>query len=436
MTFMKFAGSKFLRLLGAATLLLACAAASEATAAYRVAHDFCSSTNCSDGAGPRGGLLLDAQGNAYGVTEQGGANATGSVFRIASSGQLHTLYDFCAQRCADGNTPQMALIADANGNLYGSTPNGGSDRGGSIFMLSPNPKHARWKIKTLHGFCSGTPCVDGTQPASRLTYRGADTGLPYDGVSPLYGTTGLGGWNDAGIVFELTPNKVGHGWKERVIYTFCTRSQCEDGGAPLGLTMDGTGHLYVATHGGGAHNGGTVLQLSPAAKNKEWNAQVLYSFCAHASCTDGSGPNTALLRDAEGNLYGGTSFGGTASNAGVVFKLRFDGANWHERVLHAFCSQRDCKDGAGATGSLVMNDAGVLYGLAGDGGKHDRTGGTVWQLEGSNYTLLHSFCQNDASCLKGQDPVAGLSIGANGHLFGETTASGAKNNGVVFELAP
>lgn len=405
-------------------------------ATYRIAHDFCSAANCSDGAGPRGGLLLDAEGNAYGVTQRGGANATGSVFRLAPDGRFHTLHDFCAQSCTNGNMPQTALIADVNGNLYGATPNGGGDSGGSVFMLSPNPKHARWKIKTLHGFCSGAPCVDGTEPGSRLTYRGADTGLPYDGVSPLYGTTALGGWNDAGIVFELTPGKAGHGWKERAIYTFCARSQCADGGAPLGLTMDGAGHLFVATHGGGAHNGGAVLELSPAGKNKEWNAQVLYSFCARARCADGSGPDTALLRDAEGNLYGGTSFGGSASNAGVIFKLSFDGANWHETVLHAFCSQRDCRDGAGALGTLVMDDAGVLFGIAGDGGKHDRTGGAVWRLDGANYTLLHSFCHSNDSCLRGQEPVAGLSIGANGHLFGETTAGGARNNGVVFELTP
>ncbi len=428
------------RLTGIATLAvsgmiaLALLHAPALAAAYRVTHDFCSAANCTDGIGPRGGLLLDALGNAYGVTQQGGANATGSVFRLLPGGQFHTLYDFCALHCADGNMPQAALIADVNGNLYGSTPHGGNDRGGSIFMLSPNQKHARWKIKTLHGFCSGAPCIDGTQPSSRLTYRGADSGLPYDGVSPLYGTTALGGWNDAGIVFEITPNK--SIWKERVIYTFCARSQCADGGAPLGLTMDGAGHLTVATHGGGAHNGGTVLQLSPVGKNKEWNAQVLYSFCARAHCADGSGPDTALLRDAEGNLYGGTSFGGNASNAGVVFKLSIDGANWHESVLHAFCSQRDCRDGAGATGTLVMDDAGALYGLAGDGGSHDRTGGVVWRLEGAAYTLLHSFCPHNDSCLKGQEPVAGLSIGANGHLFGETTSGGTKNNGVVFELAP
>jgi len=436
MTFVKFTGQAFLWLLRAATLLVACVAASAATAGYRVAHDFCSAANCTDGIGPRGGLLLVAAGNAYGVTQQGGANATGSVFRIAPDGPFHTLYDFCAQSCADGNLPQTALIADVNGNLYGSTPNGGSEGGGSVFMLSPNAKHARWKIETLHGFCSGTPCVDGTRPGSRLTYRGADTGLPYDGVSPLYGTTGLGGWNDAGIVFELTPNKGGHGWKERVIYTFCARSQCADGGAPLGLTMDGTGHLFVATHGGGAHNGGTVLQLSAAGKNKEWNARLLYSFCARARCIDGSGPDTTLLRDAEGNLYGGTSFGGNASNAGVVFKLRTDGTHWQENVLHAFCSQRDCRDGAGAAGTLVMDEAGALYGIAGDGGKHDRTGGAVWRLEGATYTLLHSFCRRDDNCLKGQEPIAGLSIGANGRLYGETTAGGTKNNGVVFELTP
>jgi uncharacterized repeat protein (TIGR03803 family) len=415
-------------------MVLALFCAPAVAANFGVAHDFCSAANCADGTGPRGGLLFDSQGSLYGVTQQGGANSSGSIFRISADGHFSTLYDFCAQSCPGGNAPQAGLIADISGNLYGATPRGGNEGGGSIFMLSPDPKRARWKMRMLHGFCRGTPCVDGTEPASRLTYRGADTGLPYDGISPLYGTTALGGWNDAGIVFELTP--ANGGWKERVIYTFCSLSQCADGGAPLGLSMDGFGHLYVATHGGGAHNGGTVLTLSRAKKNKEWNAEVLYSFCARASCSDGSGPDTDLLRDAEGNLYGGTSFGGNASNAGVIFRLSYDGATWHQTVLHAFCSQRDCRDGAGAAGSLVMDAAGVLYGIAGDGDKHNRTGGALWRLDGADYTLLHSFCRHDDLCLKGQEPVAGLSIDASGRLFGETYSGGARNDGVVFELTP
>jgi uncharacterized repeat protein (TIGR03803 family) len=422
---------RFARILAAAAILFAGASSTHAAAAkYSVMHDFCSDANCADGIAPRGGLTFDSAGNLYGVTAQGGAYATGSVFRITPDGRLATLHTFCAQGCADGNTPQAALIVDVEGRLYGSTPRGGSDGGGNVFMLSPGGAGNAWKFRTLHNFCSAATCADGTGPAARLTYQGADSGLPYDGTSPLYGTTSLGGWNDAGIVFELKPD--GHAFRERVIYTFCSQSLCADGGAPLGLTMDGSGNLFVATHGGGVHNGGTVLKLSPSRK-KEWNAQVLYSFCALAHCADGSGPNTALLRDAQGNLYGGTSFGGNAKNSGVVFRLTNDGARWRESVLHVFCSDRDCRDGAQPTGAFVMDSAGVLYGLAG-GSAGDRIGGAVWRLDGANYTPLHGFCRQGESC--GETPVAGLIMDASGQLYGETASGGAKGGGAVFEVMP
>jgi uncharacterized repeat protein (TIGR03803 family) len=407
-------------------MLLAGAAQAAATR-HDVVHDFCSSANCADGIAPRGGLAFDSAGNLYGVTAQGGAHSAGSVFRITPDGRFDTIHSFCAQGCADGNMPQAALIVDVDGRLYGSTPRGGSEGGGSIFMLSPGRIGAAWKLRMLHSFCSAATCVDGTGPAARLTYQGADTGLPYDGTSPLYGTTSLGGWNDAGVVFELKPD--GRGFKERVIYAFCSRSLCADGGAPLGLTMDGSGNLFVATHGGGVHNGGTVLKLSPS-RTKEWHAAVLYSFCAQAHCADGSGPNTALLRDAEGNLYGGTSFGGNAKNAGVIFRLAFDGAKWNESVLHTFCTARDCADGMRATGAFVMDAAGALYGLADGQEGH----GAVWRLVGTNYTLLHGICRAGESC--GDIPVAGLTLDASGQLYGETASGGAHGAGTLFTARP
>jgi uncharacterized repeat protein (TIGR03803 family) len=417
-----------------AVLAIAGTAGNAADAPFRVAHDFCTTANCADGVGPRGGVVFDASRTLYGVTMQGGANSGGTAFAVGADGRFRTLYDFCAQSCRDGNAPQSGLVVDVNGNLYGATPRGGDEGGGTIFRLSPNPSHARWKLRTLHGFCAGTPCADGTQPSSRLTYQGAASGQPYDGFSPLYGTTGLGGWNDAGVVFELRPDKT-HGWKERVIYTFCSQAQCADGGAPVGLTMDGSGDLYVATHGGGLHNGGTVLALTPA-KSREWHARVLYSFCARMRCNDGSGPSTTLLRDAKGNLYGGTSFGGNARNAGVVFKLETDGAHWNESVLHVFCAERDCTDGQQPTGAFVMDGAGALYGLAADGGQHALTGGALWRLDGTGYTLLHSFCRRDDSCTRGEEPVAGLSMDAAGRLYGETSTGGARNDGTLFALTP
>ena len=135
----------------AATLALVCATAGAAAPKYRLAHDFCSDANCGDGIAPRGGLAFDAAGTMYGVTERGGANSAGTVFAQTADGRFRTLHDFCAQSCADGNAPRAGLAIDVNGSLYGSTPRGGSEGGGSIFRLSRDPGHATWKITTLHG---------------------------------------------------------------------------------------------------------------------------------------------------------------------------------------------------------------------------------------------------------------------------------------------
>jgi uncharacterized repeat protein (TIGR03803 family) len=110
---------------------------------YSVVYNFCSKKNCRDGVSPQAGLISDQSGNLFGTTSDGGSHyiggiGGGTVFELSGS-TLTTLYDFCAKHeCRDGENPAGPLIMDANGNLFGTTQNGGeAEQGGTVFELSP-----------------------------------------------------------------------------------------------------------------------------------------------------------------------------------------------------------------------------------------------------------------------------------------------------------
>jgi uncharacterized repeat protein (TIGR03803 family) len=98
---------------------------------FTTLYDFCSQTNCADGANPAESLVLATDGNLYGTTAGGGNSVgAGTIFKITPQGVLTTLYDFCSQsNCADGGGPDAALIQGTDGNFYGTT-------GGTVFRFS------------------------------------------------------------------------------------------------------------------------------------------------------------------------------------------------------------------------------------------------------------------------------------------------------------
>ena len=247
------------------------------------------------------------------------------------------------QNGTDGFYPSAGLIFDAAGNLYGTTPAGGSGcvpyfGCGTVFELTPTA-YVGWTERVLYSFCVGN-CDDGSQPFA---------GLIFDAAGNLYGTTHRGGGFNLGTVFKLSPNGNG-GWTETVLHSF---SYGTDGIYPsAGLIFDATGNLYGTTTEGGTGSGcgndgcGTVFELSPNG-NGGWTETVLYSFCSQTNCTDGATPVAGLILDAVGNLYGTTNAGGNFfSNCpylcGTVFKLSPNGnGGWTETVLHSFGSFAD-----------------------------------------------------------------------------------------------
>lgn len=423
---------------------------------YQKLYDFCSQQNCVDGGTPAGRLVMDSEGNLYGVAETGAATDSGAVFELVRSGSTYSytvLYNFCTKNnCADGGGPEAGLVLDVNGNLYGTTSAGGMYGAGTIFELKrPVGKGGSWKVDTLHSFCN-FGCGDGAYPQQSLTYQGQESGALYDGVSPLYGTTEEAGIGNNGVAFQYTPgshNSHGPGRfkppsspfgpKYSIIYTFCSLANCADGSGPREqLTVDGSGNLYGTTEYGGQNSScndgdgcGTLFELSPSGS--VYTESVLYSFCSSGGCADGEFPDSAVTLTNNG-LLGLTTLGGQC-NAGLLFRLAQSNGTWQEAATSSFCTTT----GTLPAGKVLLN--GDLYGVASYGGSggNDGPNGTVWTESGEIFQVLYNFC-SQPDCSDGFYPQGGVIADASGNLFGVTqggSAPGAPNvGGTVFELSP
>ena len=312
----------------------------DANGTKTVLHSFAGGT---DGATPQAGLTRDAAGNFYGTTTVGGGSNSGTVFKLDANGTETVLYTFMGG--VDGKLPNGPLVLDASGNLYGTTNDGGKANAcffgyfgcGVVFKLDTAGRET-----VLYTFTGG---IDGGEPYF--------AGLVRDAAGNLYGTTAAGGTSDNGTVFKLdttgtetvlysfgnegaqpfaglvrdasgnlygTTNNGGSGFgvvfkldtagKEKVLHKFTGGA---DGAIPqASLVLDTAGNLYGTTTAGGVLNLGTVFKLD--ANGAE---TVLHSFTGGA---DGKSPYASLVLDPSGNLYG-TTTGGGASNLGTVFKI-------------------------------------------------------------------------------------------------------------------
>ncbi len=417
----------------ALAVLLLAATSSYAEGSLTPIKTFCSEANCTDGSyGNYGNLTQDASGVLYGVTFNGGTTDNGVVFSLAPDAgktdwTYSVLYNFCSRaHCRDGEIPVGTLVLGPDGSLYGVTEFGG-DGEGVIFELTPNAKHTKWKETVLHRFCKRTNCKDGNSPRAGLTYLGAASGVPYDGVSPLYGTTYQGGKSGEGAVYELSfADGVA---SYNLIYDFCRRENCLDGEGPVSpVVEDASGNLYGNTSTGGtSRNNGLVFKLTPQGDGT-WHEKVLHDFCGEANCTDGASPQSGMIVDGSGNLFGTTVAGGTPGK-GILFKLQ---PNSHYTVQYEFCSQADCADGNGPRGTLLLGADGALTGIAAGGGKG---GGVIYRFHHDRYSVLHEFCTAE-DCSEGNAPLDGVISDSSGNLYGMTGAGGANEKGTVYELVP
>ena len=402
----------------------------------------------TDGENPSASLTQGRDGNFYGTTQGaganvGGTNANGTVFKITPSGRLTTLYSFCSRgNCADGAHPKTGLTQGGDGNFYGTTSVGGAHAsdigGGTVFKLEPSGK-----LTTLHSFCSVVDpgnglCTDGAWPVAGLiegidgNFYGTTTA---GGVNPNRVKNAFGIPNGPGTAFKLTPSG-----RLTTLYSFCSQTNCTDGKNPSGRLIQGSdGNFYGTTTGGGAKGGGTVFRITPSG-----TLTILYSFCSQTNCTDGGDPN-GLILGSDGNFYGTTTGGGANRIGGTVFKLTPSG---RLTTLYSFCGVREpdtfnCLDGAEPNG-LIQGIDGNFYGTT--VGKPGDEVSTVFKLTPlGTLTTLYSFCSQRYTCTcTDGDLVKGLIQGIDGNLYGTTYVGGAngydeegfaKGYGTVFEVS-
>jgi uncharacterized repeat protein (TIGR03803 family) len=358
---------------------------------YSLLHSF---TGSPDGFLPLSGLVLDAQGNLYGTTLEGGIvgcfTSCGIVFKIDTGGNESIFYSFLGPP-TDGSYPWGTLTIDAQGNLYGTTSYGGAYGNGAVFKIDPTGNES-----VLYSF-GDSP--DGANPLA---------GVVLDASGNLYGTTEKGGAQNLGTVYKLEPSGV-----ETVLHSF---SNNPDGDSPwAGVALDAHGNLYGTTLYGGSGSG-TVFEVDAAGQES-----VLYSFTGKV---DGDLPSAGLALDSLGNLYGTTSMGGVYKR-GTVFKLDTDG---HETVLHSFDTRNG--DGEYPNAGVVLDSQNNLYGTtySGPGGLIH---GTVYRLDtAGNETILYRFGRKGG----GLKPMASPVLDALGNVYGTTYEGGTSDDGTVFRL--
>jgi uncharacterized repeat protein (TIGR03803 family) len=363
--------------------------------AYSVLYNFQGGSN---GAAPYGALLLDSTGDLFGTTYyQGGHTASGVVFEFSASQNYSLLHSFKGVP-NDGAGSLAAVISDHVGNLYGTTSLGGSSNLGAIFGVNPAGRE-----EVLHSF-AGSP-NDGAFPGAPLL--GSKGGI-------YYGTTASGGASNAGTVFSFNAQSR----QVTILHSFTGPS---DGAQPNGgLITDSSGNLYGTTSYGGAYNQGTLFEITAAGAES-----VLYSFTGGI---DGGVPQGSVLRNAAGDLYTTTYYGG-ANGFGAIMKWSENGK---EFVLYSFAGP----DGAYPRASIIRDLSGNFYGTTQSGGAADL--GVAFEFSNTQqYTVLHSFT---GGATDGSSPYAPLVLDSSGNLYGTTVngGSGSCTNGcgTIFKITP
>lgn len=343
---------------------------------YTDLHDFDSAT---DGANPRfPGLIAQARdGNLYGTAPTGGPHGFGTVYKITASGAFHVIYSFTGGN--DGAHPYSGLSLGTDGNLYGTTSDGGANSQGTIFKITTGGK-----LATLHSFNGTDGCQAQSPPIATI-------GAVLYGVTACQTTYTI----TSSGVFKLLPGRL-------------------DGSSFAPLILASDGNFYGTTYDGGNQFRGSVFRLSPSGA-----VATLYSF----DLTHGGSPFSPLVQGNDGNLYGTTQTGGAAS-WGTIFKLTLKGVI---TVLKNF--DLDLADGGIPTAGLVAGNDGNFYGITNQ--SNGATNGTVFEItKNGTYSVLHTFDQIDGA-LGSSTPMQQT----NGLLYGTTFEGGLDNSGVFWSLS-
>ena len=468
----------------------------------------------SSGAHPYAALVQGADGNFYGTTSEGGTHSRGIVFKITPSGGTPTiLVNFHG---TDGDSPATTMVLGKDGNLYGTTLYGGSTAtgdlysgDGTVFKIATNGTLSGTTLTTLvnfngnngdlpSGLIQGTDgnfygtssyggsqwnngevfkvVTNGTLAGTALTVLTSFEDVDVDGVYPeaglaqgadgdFYGTTSLGGGNDYGTVFKITPTGT--------LTTLINFNNTDGSNANARMILGTDGNFYGTTSGGGANNTGTVYEIAAesqvirqftaydavyhygglvqgsdlnfygtsvyggATNNGTLYKAALSATPASATLTNlvnlngstGAEPYDTLIVGPDGNYYGTAYVGGSSRN-GTIFKVTSGGA---VTVLHNFSAEATGginSDGANPIGSLLLGHDGNFYGTSAGGGAYGH--GTIFEVNGTTlaFTTLASF-----NGTNGDVPYAGLVQGPDDSFYGTTYNGGSSGNGTLYKLS-
>jgi uncharacterized repeat protein (TIGR03803 family) len=372
--------------------------------------------NGTDGANPYAGLIADPSGDLFGATVYGGASGYGAMFELpkTSSGYASTPTILVSLNGTNGaittGTLEATLVADAFGNLLGTTYAGGTSGEGTVFEI----------VKTSTGYAS--------TPTTLVNFNGTNGANPFAGLiadanGDLFGTTYQGGASGDGTVFEIAKTSTGYASTATTLVSF----NVTNGANPVGgLMADAGGDLLGTTQLGGASNDGTVFEIAKTSTGYASTAATLVSF----SGANGANPYAGLVADANGDLFGTTNAGG-ASNEGTVFEIAKTSSGYAgtATTLVSFNGE----NGANPFAGLIVDGHGNLFGTNNAGGPSDY--GTVFEVAktSSGYANTPTVLVNFDGA-NGANPQAGLVADVNGNLFGTTYNGGASGVGTVFEL--
>ncbi len=356
--------------------------------------------NTGDNAQPYAGLLADSSGNLFGTTAGLGvisgelSTGNGAVFEIANTtnGYATTptvLFNFDN---AHGEQPYGNLIADSNGDLFGTTTRGGSSGDGTVFEI----------VNTSAGYAT-TPTVlvsfDGTNGAN------PQAGLLADSSGNLFGTTFSGGSLGNGTVFEIVKTTSGYATTPTVLFNF----DSTNGAYPsAGLIADSSGDLFGTTSQGGSLGYGTVFEIVKISTGYASTPTVLFNF----DSTHGGNPAAGLVADFNGSLFGTTNAGGQ-DNYGTAFEIVKTKSGYASTptVLVSF----DNTHGAYPVAALIADSNANLFGTTAGGGQ---SYGTVFEITGSGFVPPGQF-----SGAPGTPNCAGSSVSTLAHTYGGIAAS-------------
>lgn len=405
-------------------------------------------------------------------------SAAFSIATISASAATYSLVYSFGATSIDAQGPQAGLMLDNTGKLWGTTNGGGIHGYGAIFSINPatgvetvvysDPYGQSDEYSTISGLMQdkkgyiwGT--VE-TGPYARGRLNGAmfrlspvkgKIGLwrnfgrfPGDGSDPqaglmedkngsIWGTTASGGTNTTCVLTGIPGCGTVFKWARNgyfIVHSFGASST--DGVYPQsGLMQDANGNIWGTTPGGGT---------SPDSLCGNYGCGIVFEIAANgtysivhnfgANDTDGAGPVAGLMQDPNGNIWG-TTEGGGAFGDGTVFEIAINGTY---SVVHSFGGPANA-DGANPFGGLIQDKNENIWGTTNEGGVGNDCGagncGTVFEIAANGtYSVVYNFDPFPGG--DGWGPSAGLALDASGNIWGTTSEGGKFGDGTVFEITP